>query len=100
MRLGVVPEDLMERLALLSGILPPGIFECWFGIMLSRTVMAATRFDIFESLVLRHFQRGGHVVRWRSRRVVSRRRAGGEGFSVTRDDAGPGASYRPQARVV
>jgi 2-polyprenyl-3-methyl-5-hydroxy-6-metoxy-1,4-benzoquinol methylase len=50
MRLGIVPENLMERLALLSGILPPGIFECWFGIMLSRTVMAATRLDIFESL--------------------------------------------------
>ena len=50
MRLGIVPENLMERLALLSGMLPPGIFECWFGIMLSRTVMTATRLDIFESL--------------------------------------------------
>jgi len=40
----------MERLAVLSGLLPPGIFECWFGMMLSRTVMAATRLDIFESL--------------------------------------------------
>ena len=50
MRLGIVPENLVERLALLSGMLPPGIFECWFGIMLSRTVMTATRLDIFESL--------------------------------------------------
>jgi 2-polyprenyl-3-methyl-5-hydroxy-6-metoxy-1,4-benzoquinol methylase len=50
MRLGIVPENLMERLALLSGILPPGIFECWFGIMLSRAVMAATKLGIFESL--------------------------------------------------
>jgi SAM-dependent methyltransferase len=50
MKLGMVPENLMERLALLSGVLPPGIFECWFGIMLARTVMAATKLDVFESL--------------------------------------------------
>jgi SAM-dependent methyltransferase len=31
-------------------MLPPGIFECWFGMMLARTVMAATRLDVFESL--------------------------------------------------
>ena len=50
MRLGVVPDDLLERMALLSGMLPPGIFECWFGIMLARTVMATTRLNVFESL--------------------------------------------------
>ena len=50
MRLGVVPDNFLERLALLSGLLPPGIFECWFGIMLARTVMAATKLDVFERL--------------------------------------------------
>src|SRR5437764_6332756 len=50
MKIGIVPESLVERLALFSGMLPPGIFECWFGIMLARTVMAATRLDVFESL--------------------------------------------------
>jgi SAM-dependent methyltransferase len=30
--------------------LPPGIFECWFGIMLARTIMAATKRDVFENL--------------------------------------------------
>jgi hypothetical protein len=49
-RLGIVPDNMVERLALLSGMLPPGIFECWFGIMLARTVMAATRLDVFENL--------------------------------------------------
>src|SRR5206468_2080827 len=49
-KLGLVPENLVERLALLTGILPPGIFESWFGIMLARTVMTATKLDIFESL--------------------------------------------------
>src|SRR5262249_43080136 len=33
-KLGLVGDNLVERLALLSGMLPPGIFECWFGIML------------------------------------------------------------------
>jgi SAM-dependent methyltransferase len=46
----MVPDNLVERMALLSGVLPPGIFECWFGIMLARTVMAATKLNVFESL--------------------------------------------------
>jgi SAM-dependent methyltransferase len=46
----MVPDNVLERLALLSGMLPPGIFECWFGIMLARSVMAATKLDVFESL--------------------------------------------------
>lgn len=50
MRLGIVPDNSLERLALLSGMLPSGIFECWFGMMLARTVMAATKLDVFESL--------------------------------------------------
>ena len=49
-RLGVVPDNLLERLALRFGILPPEAFESWFGIMLARTVMAATKLDIFEAL--------------------------------------------------
>jgi methyltransferase family protein len=49
-RIGVVPDNFLERVALHSGLLAPGIFECWFGIMLARTVMAATKLDIFESL--------------------------------------------------
>jgi predicted O-methyltransferase YrrM len=50
MRLGIVPDNLSERLVLLSGMLPPAIFEAWFGMMLSRTVMAATKLNVFESL--------------------------------------------------
>jgi 2-polyprenyl-3-methyl-5-hydroxy-6-metoxy-1,4-benzoquinol methylase len=49
-KLGLVGENLMERIALRTGMLPPGIFESWFGIMLARTVMAATKLDIFEQL--------------------------------------------------
>src|SRR5215470_16510950 len=50
LKLGLVGDNLVERLTLLSGILPPGIFECWFGIMLARTIMAATKLDVFENL--------------------------------------------------
>ena len=50
MKLGIVPENLLERFAITSGMLPPGIFESWFGIMLSRTIMVATKLNIFEAL--------------------------------------------------
>lgn len=50
MKLGVIPENLAERLALWIGIPPPGIVESWLGIMASRAVMAATKLDIFEAL--------------------------------------------------
>jgi 2-polyprenyl-3-methyl-5-hydroxy-6-metoxy-1,4-benzoquinol methylase len=50
MKLGVVPENLAERLALWFGIPPPGILESWIGIMASRAMIAATKLDIFEHL--------------------------------------------------
>jgi SAM-dependent methyltransferase len=50
MKLGVIPENVAERLALLFGIPPPGILESWIGIMAARAVMAATKLDIFETL--------------------------------------------------
>ena len=50
MKLGVIPETLAERLALWFGIPPPGILECWLGIMAARAVMVATKLDIFETL--------------------------------------------------
>lgn len=50
MKLGVIPENLAERLALWAGIPPPGILESWMGIMASRAVIAATKLDIFEHL--------------------------------------------------
>lgn len=50
MKLGVIPENLAERLALWFGIPPPGILESWIGIMASRAVITATKLDIFEAL--------------------------------------------------
>src|SRR5262245_13061896 len=53
MKLGVLPENLAERLALCVGIPPPGIVESWLGIMATRAVMAATKLGIFEILAAR-----------------------------------------------
>lgn len=50
MKLGIVADNFLERLAIASGLIPPGIFECWFGIMLARTVMCGTKLEVFESL--------------------------------------------------
>jgi hypothetical protein len=46
---GLVRDNLVERPALLSGVFPRSIFECWFGIMLARTIMTATELDVFEN---------------------------------------------------
>lgn len=51
LKLGIIPENLVERLALAFGFPPPGIMESWLGIMASRAVMTATKLDIFESLM-------------------------------------------------
>ena len=53
MRLGILPENLAERLALWFRFPPPGILESWFGIMASRAVITATKLGIFETLASR-----------------------------------------------
>ena len=52
LKLGVIPENLAERLALWFGIPPHGILESWIGIMASRAVITATKLDIFEALAV------------------------------------------------
>jgi 2-polyprenyl-3-methyl-5-hydroxy-6-metoxy-1,4-benzoquinol methylase len=49
-KLGSLPDNMAERIALWTGVIPPGVFESWFGIMLSRTIMVATRLNVFEAL--------------------------------------------------
>src|SRR5262245_8466862 len=50
MRLSFVSDNPVERLAMALGGFPPGLFESWFGFMLSRAFMAATRLGVFEAL--------------------------------------------------
>ncbi len=50
MRLGIIPENLAERVAMWFGIPPPGIIESWIGLMASRAVLVATKLRVFEVL--------------------------------------------------
>ena len=50
MKLAAAPENFVERLGLLFGMVPPGILESWLGMMVARAMMTATKLDIFESL--------------------------------------------------
>jgi SAM-dependent methyltransferase len=50
MKLGVIPENLLERLLLAIKLVPTPIFDTQVAFMLARTVMAGTRLGIFEAL--------------------------------------------------
>lgn len=50
MKLGALPDNLMERVGLALGMIPPGVFEGWFGFMLARTIMVAVKLNVFEAL--------------------------------------------------
>lgn len=50
MRLGVIPENIIDRIALASGRMPTPLLETFWGVALGTTVIVATRLGIFESL--------------------------------------------------
>lgn len=50
MKLGVIPENLLERLLLAIKLVPTPIFDTQVAFMLARTVMAGTKLGIFEAL--------------------------------------------------
>ena len=50
MRIGILPENFLERILLWFGLPPAGIFESWFGMMLTRAIMAGVKLGVFESL--------------------------------------------------
>ena len=43
MKIGIIPENLVERLALALGLVPAPALESWFSFMLSRAIMAGTK---------------------------------------------------------
>jgi hypothetical protein len=51
MKVGVIPENLIERLLLLFKLVPTPIFDTQVAFMLARTVMVGTKLGIFEALV-------------------------------------------------
>jgi 2-polyprenyl-3-methyl-5-hydroxy-6-metoxy-1,4-benzoquinol methylase len=50
MRIGVIPENLMERVGLWAGLAPLPLAESWFTFLLARTVMLGTKLGVFEAL--------------------------------------------------
>lgn len=50
MKIGLIPENIFERLALAAGMVPTPLVDSWLTFMLARTIMVATKLGIFEVL--------------------------------------------------
>ena len=50
MRLGVIPENLIERILLALGVLPTPIMDTMMAYTLARTIMVGTKLGVFEAL--------------------------------------------------
>jgi SAM-dependent methyltransferase len=50
MKLGVIPENMIERIGLMTGQVPIPIAHALGGTILARAVIAATRLNVFEAL--------------------------------------------------
>ena len=51
MRVGIIPQTIIERLALVTGRVPEPIVEAFLPLVLARSIMAATRLGVFAALV-------------------------------------------------
>jgi len=47
---GVIPESLLERVALRAGIVPVPLLETFGGLLLARTAMAGTQLGVFDAI--------------------------------------------------
>jgi SAM-dependent methyltransferase len=50
MKIGSIPENIFERLALAGNLVPTPLVDSWMTFMLARTIMVATKLGIFEAL--------------------------------------------------
>ena len=50
MKVGVMPENIIERLVLAGGAVPTPLFDTMFTMLLARTIMVATKVGVFEAL--------------------------------------------------
>lgn len=50
MRLGTIAESPLERILLAAGVIPTPMFDTIAALILARTVMAATKFGVFDAL--------------------------------------------------
>ena len=50
MKIGAIPENLVERLAMFFGLVPTPIVDTFHAIIVARAVMVATKLDVFDAL--------------------------------------------------
>ena len=50
MKIGAIPENVIERILLAAGSLPAPLLDTFQALLLARTVMAATKLGVFEAL--------------------------------------------------
>lgn len=50
MKIGIIPENILDRVALAVGVAPTPLLDTHVAMMLARTIMAATKLGVFEAL--------------------------------------------------
>src|SRR5438876_5908582 len=50
MKIGAIPENLLERLAVFFGLVPTPIIDTFHAVIVARAVMVATKLDVFDAL--------------------------------------------------
>jgi len=53
MKIGAIPETLLERLAMVFGLVPIPFIDTFHAVIVARAVMVATKLDIFDALAAR-----------------------------------------------
>ncbi len=59
MKIGAIPENLLERLALVFGLVPTPFIDTLHAVIVARAVMVATRLDVFDALAARPLSASG-----------------------------------------
>ena len=49
MKIGAIPETLLERLAMFLGLVPTPFVETFHAVIVARAVMVATKLGVFEA---------------------------------------------------
>jgi hypothetical protein len=68
MKIGAIPETLLERLAMVFGLVPIPFMDTFQAVIVARAVMVATKLDVFDGAVVTWTGRVPLPVPSRSRR--------------------------------
>src|SRR5215204_4858582 len=50
MKIGAIPENLLERLALVFRLVPTPVIDTFHAVIVARAIMVATKLDVFDAL--------------------------------------------------